>query len=160
MKTLILGIGNTILGDDGAGVLVVRDAATQIQNPEVTFRDTSAAGLNLLDLMLGFDRVIVVDAILTGDNNIGKVCRISFSEAGHIAGSPAIHSCGLATVIELGRKIYQEQFPQDVTVLAVGIRAVDAISEEMTSEVQAVIPELVKQVIHEINLGDPTVAQI
>ena len=62
---MVLGLGNPILSDDGVGIYVVRAVAAQCQLDDVTFTEASVGGLRLLDVIAGYERVIVVDAIQT-----------------------------------------------------------------------------------------------
>ncbi|MBS3784838.1 MAG: hydrogenase maturation protease, partial [Anaerolineae bacterium] len=65
MKTLVLGMGNTILCDDGVGIYVVREVADRFQQEQVDFSEASVGGLRILDVIGGYERVIMVDAIQT-----------------------------------------------------------------------------------------------
>jgi len=60
MKTLILGLGNLILSDDGVGPRVARELEGRLSQQEVTVMEPSMAGLSLL---AGYDRAIIIDAI-------------------------------------------------------------------------------------------------
>ncbi len=66
MKTLVLGVGNTIRRDDGVGVFAVRALKEQMDHPAVDIRETEEAGIGMLDLFRGYDEVIIVDTIRSG----------------------------------------------------------------------------------------------
>ncbi len=71
---LILGMGNPILGDDGVGLVIASRLEGRIPGARVT---TSAmVGLALLDEVLGFERVFVIDAMTTRGGNPGQLHRI------------------------------------------------------------------------------------
>lgn len=150
MKTLVLGIGNTLLGDDGAGVLVVRQAAALIDNPDICFQETGAAGLNLLDLILGFDRLIVVDAVLTDEGRTGQVFQISPEMMDPSHDAISAHSCGLNAALALAGKMPQAHIPRYVRIIGIGILPVEIITESLSPEVEAVLPQAVLAVIEEI----------
>jgi len=76
MKTLILGLGNPILSDDGAGIRVAQEVGKQLNDPQVTVAETSAAGLSLLDSIVGYDKVIIIDAIQTKKGRAGQIYRM------------------------------------------------------------------------------------
>jgi len=76
MKTLILGLGNPILSDDGVGVGVAGELEGRLDQQEVTVVETSMAGLSLLDLLIGYDRVIIIDAIQTVGGKAGQIYRL------------------------------------------------------------------------------------
>jgi hydrogenase maturation protease len=150
MKTLVLGLGNPILSDDGVGIKVAHEVATQFNSPQVTVAETSAAGLSLLDSIVGYDKVIIIDAIQTEKGQAGQVYRMGaedFSSTKHFS-SP--HQINLVTALELG-KMLNLAMPQRITVFAVEAKDVTSFSEKCTPEVEQAIPEVVKMVLQELN---------
>ncbi|MGB5924768.1 MAG: hydrogenase maturation protease [Dehalococcoidia bacterium] len=150
MKALVLGIGNPILSDDGVGIRVAHEVANQVKSPQVTVSETSAAGLNLLDSIVGYDKVIIIDAIQTEKGQAGQVYRMEpqdFSSAKHFS-SP--HQINLVTALELG-KVLNLAMPQEITIFAVEAKDITSFSEKCTPEVEQVIPEVIKMVLEELN---------
>jgi len=150
MKTLVLGTGNPILSDDGVGIKVAHEVANQFNSPQVTVAETSAAGLSLLDSIVGYDKVIIIDAIQTKKGKAGQIYRMKpedFSFAKHLS-SP--HQINLVTALELG-KMLDLVMPQEITILAVEAKDVSNFSEKCTPEVERAIPEVVKMVLEELN---------
>jgi len=150
MKTLVLGTGNPILSDDGVGIKVAHEVANQFNSPQVTVAETSAAGLSLLDSIVGYDKVIIIDAIQTKKGKAGQIYRMKpedFSFAKHLS-SP--HQINLVTALELG-KMLDLVMPQEITILAVEAKDVSNFSEKCTPEVERAIPEAVKMVLEELN---------
>jgi hydrogenase maturation protease len=149
MKTLVLGLGNPILSDDGVGIKVAREVANQLNNPQVTVAETSAAGLSLLDSIVGYDKVIIIDAIQTEKGNTGQIYRMEtedFSLTKHFS-SP--HQINLATALELG-KMLNLSMPQEITIFAVEAKDITSFSEKCTPEVEQAIPEVVKTVLEDL----------
>jgi hydrogenase maturation protease len=149
MKTLVLGMGNPILSDDGVGIRVAREVANQLNSTQVTVVETSAAGLSLLDSIVGYDRVIIIDAIQTEKGEAGQIYRMGtadFSLTKHFS-SP--HQINLATALELG-KMLKLAMPQEIAVFAVEAKDVTSFSEKCTPEVQKAVPEAVKMVLAEL----------
>jgi hydrogenase maturation protease len=150
MKTLVLGLGNPILSDDGVGIKVVHEVANQLNSPQVTVAATSAAGLSLLDSIVGYDKVIIIDAIQTEKGQAGQIYRMGtedFSLTKHLS-SP--HQINLATALELG-KMLNLAMPQEITVFAVEAKDITSFSEKCTPKVEQAIPEVVKMVLEELN---------
>jgi hydrogenase maturation protease len=149
MKTLVLGLGNPILSDDGVGIKVAHEVANQLNNPQVTVAETSAAGLNLLDSIVGYDKVIIIDAIQTKEGNTGQIYRMGtedFSLTKHFS-SP--HQINLVTALELG-KMLNLAIPQKITIFAVEAKDITSFSEKCTPEVEQAIPEVVKMVLEDL----------
>ena len=151
MKTLVLGIGSPILGDDGIGFHVAQELERVIKDENVDVKDTSIDGLNLLDLIVGYDKVIVIDAIMTNDGEVGEIYRLrpeNFVKTVHFATS--LHNANLATAIEIGRKFLAEQMPGEIVVFAVDIQEVSEFAEEMTQKVKEAVPKVVNLVLKEV----------
>jgi len=150
MKTLVLGIGNPILSDDGVGIKVAHEVGGKLNDPQVTVAETSAAGLSLLDSIVGYDKVIIIDAIQTEKGRAGQIYRMEtedFSLTKHFS-SP--HQINLATALELG-KMLDLAMPQKITIFAVEAKDITNFSEKCTPEVEQAIPEVVKMVLEELN---------
>ena len=151
MRTLVLGIGNPILGDDGVGFHIAQELAKEIKDENVDVKDTSVGGLNLLELVVGYDKVIIIDAILTKDGEAGEVYRLGPEDIGEPAQSMiSAHHLNLLTTIKLGRRLFPKKMPGEVKVLAVGIQEVAKVTEEMTGRVKEAIPRAVNLVLEEV----------
>jgi hydrogenase maturation protease len=149
MKTLVLGIGNPILSDDGVGLRVAQEVGKKLDDPQITISETSAAGLSLLDSIIDHDKVIIIDAIQTEEGKAGQIYRMKpedFSSAKHVS-SP--HQINLVTALELG-KMLDLSMPQGITIFAVEAKDTTSFSEGCTPEVEQAIPEVVKMVLAEL----------
>ena len=149
MKGLVLGIGNPILSDDGVGIRVAREVGKNLDDPQIAVSETSAAGLSLLDSMLGYDKVIIVDAIQTKEGKAGRIYRMrpeDFSSAKRLA-SP--HQMNLVTALELGNML-SLAMPREIIVFAVEAKDIATFSEKCTPDVEKAIPEAAKMVLENL----------
>jgi hydrogenase maturation protease len=149
MKTLVLGLGNPVLSDDGVGIKVAHEVANQLNSPRVTVAETSGAGLSLLDSIVGYDKVIIIDAIQTKKGQAGQIYRMGaedFSPTKHFF-SP--HQINLVTALELG-KMLNLAMPQEITIFTVEAKDITSFSEKCTPEVEQAIPKVVKMVLEEL----------
>lgn len=153
MKTLVLGIGNTLLGDDGVGVHVAQVLAEKITDENIDVMDTAIDGLNLLDVIRNYERMIVIDAILDEEAEMGTVFRLSMDTIPppSLSGA-ASHNLNLATTLNIGNKIFPGEIPGEVVIFAVVSQNVDYVTEEMTGEVQQAVPKIVDLVMNELGL--------
>ena len=148
MKTLVLGLGNIILSDDGVGPRVALELEDRVDD-DVTVMEASLAGLNVLDLLVGYDRAIIVDAIQTQGGKIGTIYRLnldSFKATRHAAST---HDVNLATALELGKRLGLA-LPQKIDILAIEVADTGRFSEECTPEVAEAIPACVEMIIEEL----------
>jgi len=150
MKTLVLGLGNPILSDDGVGIKVAQEIGKRPKDPQITVAETSEAGISLLDFVVGYDQVIIIDAIQTKEGKAGQIYRLKpddFSSAKYFS-SP--HQINLVTALELGKKI-NLPMPSKITIFAVEVKDVTNFSEKCTHEVEQAIPKAVKMVLRELS---------
>lgn len=149
-KTLVVGLGNPILGDDGLGWRVA-DSVRALE-PNVEVDCLALGGLSLMERLVGYERVIIVDSIQTRDGRIGQVYRFALDalpdlSAGH---TTAAHDTSLQTALRMGRAM-GAQLPDEVQVVCVEAERVYDFSEELTPEVAAAIPEATQAVIDLLN---------
>jgi hydrogenase maturation protease len=144
MKTLVAGIGSIIRGDDGVGVRAARQLKTRLPNGRFDVIELGTAGLALLDSVEGCDRLILLDAIVTGAPP-GTVHELTGQEVAASAHLGPGHEADLPTTLALGRKL-SRHMPGDVIVLAVEAGDLDSFSEHLTPEVEAAIPEVLAKV--------------
>ena len=83
MKTIVLGVGNPILQDDGVGLHVIDALRQRMNNPMVTIETASTGGMNLLDMIRGYEKVILIDAMKQNDSKPGEVKRFLLSDFHH-----------------------------------------------------------------------------
>ena len=150
-RILVLGLGNTILGDDGVGISVVREIRnTWKGRPSVECVEASPGGMVLLDLVAGFDKVIVIDAVMTDDANpAGFVYELALSDLGNVVHPYASHFLNLQTTMELGKRL-GHRMPSVVKIYAIKIEENTTFREGLTPHVEEVVSGLARRVIGEI----------
>lgn len=158
MKTLVLGMGNTILCDDGVGIYVAREAAEQFSRDDVNdvndvdFAEASVGGLRLLDVIGGYERIVMVDAILPGEGSEpGAVRRLSLNDLRLSLHSGSTHDLSLSGALALGRGMGLT-LPEDddFVIIAIAVDDVLTFGETCTPAVEAAIPRAVEAVLAEL----------
>jgi hydrogenase maturation protease len=158
-KTLIIGLGNPILTDDGVGVKVayeVERALASVDREDITVTEASAGGLRLMELMVGYDRVILIDAF-SGSNSAapGTVHRMTLDDLRSISPtqhSTCPHDTTLVTALDFGLRMGLP-LPEEISIHAVEVENVTDFSEEPTPAVAAAIPKVTAAVLAELDLG-------
>ena len=122
MKTRVIGLGNTLLTDDGAGVYVAREVARRLKSGGAECAadviETETAGFALMELMAGWDRVILVDCIQFDGVAPASVVRLDPQDLHTSLRIQSVHEIDLPTVLELGRRLGLEM-PRKVIVYGV-----------------------------------------
>ncbi|MCB9007502.1 MAG: hydrogenase maturation protease [Ardenticatenaceae bacterium] len=145
-KTLVVGLGNPILGDDGVGWRVAEAVQTAVPHAKVEF--LALGGLSLMERLIGYDRVIIIDSIQTkngrtGDIHIFPLQALPDLSAGH---TTAVHDTSLQTALALGRQM-GAQLPDDITIVGIEATRVYDFSDELTPEVETAVPQAVTAVL-------------
>lgn len=154
LKTLILGLGNPLVSDDSVGLRVAAELARRLAGrPDVEVGEDYWGGLRLMERMIGFDRAIVVDAIVTGAPP-GTLHRLTPADV-PTQRSASAHDVNLPTALALGRQA-GARLPPDGQIVLVGIEARDVLtfSEECTPAVAAAVPAAVQEVLAVLEAWD------
>ncbi len=141
-RTLVLGLGNPLLGDDGVGWRVAE--AAQANGPSacnVEFDWHAGGGLALMERLMGYDRAILVDALQTGCGPVGSVHACPLEAlgnplAGHLASA---HETSLQTALDVGRRL-GAALPSQIIVVGVEAQTVFEFSEQLSPAVAAAVP--------------------
>jgi hydrogenase maturation protease len=149
MKTLVLGLGNPILTDDGVAFAVVDELTGQVDRSDVTVNRASVGGLGLLELLVGYDKVIILDAIQTDGAVPGEIHCLSPDEHHGNLRAASTHDVSLATALELGHRL-RKDLPEEIVILAVEAADVETFGEELTPAVAAAVPTAVELVLQEL----------
>lgn len=149
MKTLVLGVGSSILSDDAVGIVVARRLEQRLgARDDVDFGVNEEAGFTLLEESLGYDRLVVIDSILTG-REPGTVMRFDLSDLGRTIHSNSPHGMNLATVMEFGRTQGMD-VPEEVAIYAIEVVDTLTFGEELTPEIAAKVDDIAEVIAGEI----------
>lgn len=157
-KILVIGLGNPILGDDGVGWVVAQEVERRLhassslsspgqQNTPITIECLSLAGISLMERMIGYERIILIDSLNTGKYPQGAVITFSLASLedltyGH---SASAHDLSLKRALELGRTM-GASLPDEENIQVVAIEAAHVydFTEELSPEIAAAVPKAVE----------------
>lgn len=147
MKTLVLGLGNPLLRDDSIGLRVAQELRGQFDcDPDIEVSEDYWGGLRLMERMIGFDRAIIIDAILA-DSEPGTIHLLSPDDI-PTQRSASAHDVNLPTALEFGRRA-GAQLPPASEITLIGIEAADVqtFDESLTPELERALPHAVEAVL-------------
>ena len=166
MKTIVIGLGNPILGDDGVGWKVAEEVKKHLDSPSllaplrgipvglpageesrVDVELLSLGGISLMEQLIGYERAIIIDALASGQPNgtviVSKLSDLSDYSALHITSA---HDTSLQNALKLG-KAMGASLPDDVIVVGIATEHIYDFGEELSTPVAAAIPRATKIVI-------------
>lgn len=144
-KTLILGLGNDILTDDGIGPRLVRDLVKMIKDLDVQFNTASCGGLEIMEYVKGYEKVVFIDAIRTQDGKPGDIYYFLPSDFRETSNLSSLHDINFLTALELGNSLNMG-LPVDLHIIAVKIIEDMEFSEEFTPPLKEKYPGILEDV--------------
>lgn len=152
MKTLVLGLGNELYGDDGAGIQVVRKLKQELELQKKTlpwlenvdFEESSVSGIALLDVIAGYDILIIVDTIRKSNPLTGKIHVLKDKDLRHVPG-PSPHYVSVPQTLEIGKNLGLK-VPSQIKIIAVEAKNLYNLGEGLTEEMKKAIPVIMKKV--------------
>lgn len=156
--TLLIGLGNPILGDDGVGWKIVSEVEAILKSrefstsrPEIEVEYLSLGGLSLMEKMVGFENVVVVDSIFTGNNPNGTIYSLPLSKIPNLSSShtTSVHDTSLSNAIQVGKKMGLK-LPQDIWIVAVEAENTHTFSEQLSPEIEEIVPKAAELVVNQL----------
>ena len=196
-KTAVIGLGNSILSDDGVGIKVVNALKSiymekkanicgicradgnglEAKNSEVyvselngfedeevcannraefkdigvcrsnvaEFIEVSSGGINLMEYMAGFQRAVVIDAIVTGRHKAGTVFKFIYPDIPYTKNTVSTHDMDLPAALELGKHL-GISLPSEIIIFAVEAKDTVNFGEELTEEVEKALETVVSEI--------------
>ena len=156
MKTLVLGMGNPILSDDGVGVRVAEAVRASLPpDAPVDVCELSVGGLRLMEHMLGYERVILIDAMQPGHAEPGTFRRLSYTELARLCPTQhvtCVHDTSLVTALEMAQRMGLP-VPREIIVYAIGVQDVENFGEQLTPAVARALPAILDAVLQELSIS-------
>jgi hydrogenase maturation protease len=164
MKTALIALGNPILGDDGIGWHVgkavekvyIEKRSTQAQGPPIFYNPVdfiylSCGGLELMEHMVDYDRVILVDAIFTRNFQIFSFHQFSLDDFGgsNLNHINSAHDTSLITAVKMGREL-GVKLPATIEIIGIEADRVFDFSEQLSPELSDMIPEMTEFIIQRL----------
>ena len=148
-QTLITGLGNVLLGDEGVGVRVIEEMERRfILPPGISLLDGGTAGYALIDYMKGYDRLIIIDAV-KGDSEPGAIYRLSTDDILQRTDlKMSGHQVSLPDVLLLAGKL--DKLPE---ILLFGIEPKDMDYDlELSCEVKKAAERVIQTLVEELQI--------
>ncbi len=140
--TLLLALGNDLLGDDAVGLVAARALREELSD-SVDVLETSIAGYALLEILQGYQNVLLLDAICTGKYPPGTIHDCTTTDFRTLE-APSPHCVGLPDIIALAGKL-EISFPSVIHVLAVEIPPPTTLHEGLSDTIWNVLPQYVER---------------
>jgi len=145
MKTLVLGVGNEILTDDGIGPKLVNRLKKDLPHTEVSFENICLGGLEIIEFIRGYRNVVIIDAIKTESGKPGDVFLLTpenFKETHHLS---SFHDVSFLTGLKMGEKLGFD-LPEVVLIIAVEIVEDTIFDDSFSPEIQSKYEQIYNEI--------------
>lgn len=142
-KPLIIGLGNELLGDDGIGIAAARKLRAD-NTVYADIVDCNLSGVSLLDVLSGYSKVIIIDAVRTKKHAVGDLVELNVDDFRSIP-SVSPHHTGLPELMDISRKLGIE-FPDKIRIIAVEIEDRHELGMKLSEPIEKAMDALLKKV--------------
>jgi len=135
-ETIVLGLGNPLMGDEGIGVKLIEILkSVSADFPEADFVDAGTGGMSLLHLIAGRKRAVIIDCAIMGEKP-GTIRRFSPDEVKTVKQLRhlSLHEVDILKVIELARRL--EECPEEIIFFGIEPESLEqrmALSQTLTA---------------------------
>ncbi|MCK4761690.1 MAG: hydrogenase maturation protease [Candidatus Aminicenantes bacterium] len=143
--TLVLGVGNDILMDDGIGPRLADHLEKKDLIEDAEYHTINLGGLEILEFIQGYKKVIFIDAIKTKDGVPGALYQFTpadFRETMHLS---SLHDVNFLTALKLGKRMKLD-VTKDIHIIAIEIVEDTIFGVDFTPPLQARYPEITEEV--------------
>jgi hydrogenase maturation protease len=150
--TLVLGLGNTLMGDEGVGVHVLRELEKRVLPVSVTCLDGGTGGFVLLEPLQSADRIVMIDAAADG-NPVGTITRTTPRFSSEYPPTLTAHDVGVKDLLDI---FYTLGGDCEVILFAITIDPYQTITLSMSPEIQKAALEAAELIVAELEGSSDT----
>lgn len=143
--TVVIGLGNDVLTDDGVGPAVARELERRLPRRLADVKESANGGLRLVELLAGYARAVIVDAITWGKGPPGTIYELSLDQAIPTARAVGFHDASLKDALGFGRALAMP-LPHTIAFFAIEAQDAETFGEALTPGVAAAVPEVARRI--------------
>ena len=151
MRTVVLGLGNPILGDDGIGCRVVEELRRRLadrKGGDLEIEPFHRGGIALMERLIGHEKAILVDSVQGLHGPPGTLVRLTLNDMPTLNVNSS-HDASLKAAIEMGRKLGAE-LPDEIVIFGVEIAPQSDFWEGLSPEVMRSVEPTALAVLEEL----------
>jgi len=140
-RTLILGLGNPILSDDGIGLILTKNLEGKIHDADTA--SITLAGLELMDILAGYDHVFLIDAATGTGGEPGELTELK--DGNHALHLFTSHGVNFFDIIKMGRDAGLKM-PEPAAVFGIEIGNATDFGTSLSPAMLSALPDLEKNI--------------
>jgi hydrogenase maturation protease len=147
-QILLLAIGNDIHGDEGIAIMIGREIQPLFKE-KIVFSEISDTGMELLEILEGYEKSLILTIVNTSNNPIGTVEVININELNNSAIS-FLHYVSLTQVLNLAVSL-NISLPKIIKLVTIEVKKEFFISEELSQPIKNIYPQVFERVRNILN---------
>jgi len=149
-KTVIIGLGNPYLRDDGIGNSIAQILMKRLAGQtSITVIELSIGGLRMIDFLVGYERCIIIDAIKTGQQQPGTICKLTLNDLGAALHISSSHDTSFVGALESCRYMGLS-LPHYIEFWGIEAGDINSFGDTLTRKVEAAVPMVVEEILKDI----------
>ncbi len=147
MRIALIGLGNPYVGDDSIGIKVVEKIQANYPLPKNidVLPDLSLSGIGLVEVFRGYDKVIIVDAIMTKNQQVGEIVVFTPDDLTDTLHTTDFHNMDFFSAVQFAKQLYND-IPEDITLVGIEIEKANEFTYEISNQLKNNYKKIVDQV--------------
>jgi len=142
-SALIIGIGNPNMGDDAIGIEIVNEIKRQ--NLEVDTEVLFYISFELLDKIIGYDHVIIIDAANLG-REYGEIVHLTYKDLSHSMYLKNSHGISIYHVLKTGYMVLDEDMPKELDIFLIETKEIQEVKKGINQKLKDNIPTIIEHI--------------
>jgi hydrogenase maturation protease len=148
-RSILIGLGNPLLSDDGVGLWVARHVHRLLDIPDLDLCELAVGGVELMETLLGYSMGVIIDAIITPNGKPGDLYLLDLQHCPATRHTCMSHEIDLLEGLELARRL-QLPVPDCLRLYAVEVLDPFTFGDRMNEQVKRSIPRIARKVAAEL----------
>jgi hydrogenase maturation protease len=140
------------MADDSVGIRVARMIQARLHGRmDIVVKELSVSGIRLVEEMLEFDNVIIIDSHTGNETELGRIRRFAPADFIDRIHPGAPHGINFATALEFYKGLEPRKIPRSIEIYTIDISSELVFGEELSPAVEKASEELANLVVHELS---------
>ena len=150
-RTILIGLGNPIMSDDAIGLLVAQEVLRLL--PGIEGDLSASGGFDVLDCMIGYERAVIIDSMVTGKFPPGTVRRVDVDPELRTLRVEDSHGMNFIKAMEVGR-VAGADMPREVLIYGIEVVDPGSIGETLTEGLAERVAAMAAEIARDIEAGE------